>query len=422
MPEPSVLVIGAGPAGLCLARALSLRGLRVDVIELQPREAVAAPAADGREIALTQASMRILRELGAWERIDASLVSPLVAARVADGDAGRAGEGFGVDGGAFDREALGSLVANRDIRAAAWAMVENDERIRVHFEARVASVSTGSRLAEVVLEDGRRFEAPLLVAADSRFSSTRRALGVPVAMHDFGKTMLVCRVRLGRDHRGVAWEWFGEGQTRALLPLGDGLASAVLTVPGTEAARLRSLDAGAFSRELEERYRSRFGTMVLEGEVHAYPLVATWAHRFVGQRFALVGDAAVGMHPVTAHGFNLGLASVERLASSVADSMARHGDPAHPASLARYQRRHRAGCATLFLGTGLVVRVFTDDRPAVRPLRRAIIQAGRVLPPLRRALADALLDEGPVDPTLPQRLRRGFEVLRPRPPRAARLQ
>ena len=412
MPEPTVLVIGAGPAGLCLARALSLRGLRVDVFECQPRGAVAAPAADGREIALTQSSMRILRELGAWERIDPAAISPLLRARVADGEAGRS---FAVDAAPFGRDALGSLVANCDIRAAAWAVVEGDARIRVHFDARIASVATGSRRAELVLEDGRRFEAPLLVAADSRFSTTRRALGIPVAMHDFGKTMLVSRVRLGRPHEGVAWEWFGEGQTRALLPLRDGLASAVVTVTGAEAGRLKALDAEAFSRELEERYRGRFGTMALEGEVHAYPLVATWAHRFAGTRFALVGDAAVGMHPVTAHGFNLGLASVERLALAAADSMAAHGDPAHPALLARYQRRHRTGALPLFLGTGLVVRVFTDDRAPLRPLRRAIIQAGRALPPLRRALAATLLDDGPVDSSPLQRLRRGFEVLRPRP-------
>src|SRR5690606_15261600 len=119
----------------------------------------------------------------------------------------------------------------------------------------------------------------------------RRTLGIPVAMHDFGKTMLVCRVRLECAHGGVAWEWFGEGQTRALLPLNGQLASAVLTVTGAEAERLKAMDAAAFSQELQERYRGRFGTMALEGDVHAYPLVATWAHRFVGRRLALVGDA-----------------------------------------------------------------------------------------------------------------------------------
>lgn len=419
MSGTSILVIGAGPAGLSLARALSMRGFDVDVIERQAREPIAMPAADGREIALTRASLRILRELGILGRIDPARVSPLVRARVADGDAA---DGFEVDAAPFGHAALGGLVANSDIRAAAWAAVAGDPRIRVHFDARIASVATGPGNAEVLLEDGRRFQAPLLVAADSRFSSTRRALGIPVAMHDFGKTMLVCRVRPGRGHDGVAWEWFGQGQTRALLPLNDGLASAVLTVTGAEAERMQALSPSEFAAGLEARYQGRFGSMELEGEVHAYPLVATWAHRFVGTRFALVGDAAVGMHPVTAHGFNLGLASVERLATAVSDSMARHGDPAHPALLARYQRRHRVGSATLFLGTGLVVRVFTDDRAPVQPLRRAIMQAARALPPLRRALGDALLDDGPVDPTPLQRLRRGWEVLRPRAAAASRLQ
>src|SRR5690606_21757072 len=157
------------------------------------------PAADGREIALTRGSLRILGELGILARIDPAQVSPLVRARVADGDGA---DGFEVDATPFGHAALGALVANSDIRAAAWAAVADDPRVRVHFDAWIASVATGPDEAEVVLQDGRRFRAPLLVAADSRFSSTRRALGIPVAMHDFGKTMLVCRVRPARGHDG----------------------------------------------------------------------------------------------------------------------------------------------------------------------------------------------------------------------------
>src|SRR5690606_14421367 len=101
------------------------------------------------------------------------------------------------------------------------------------------------------------------------------------------------------------------------------------------------------------------------------------------------------------------------LAAAACEGVDRHGDPGHPAPLARYQRRHRAGCATLFLGTGRVVRVFTDDRPPARPLRRPIIGAGPALPPLRPALPGPLLHAGPVDPTPLQRLRRGLALLAP---------
>src|SRR5690606_10213590 len=69
MESEQVLVVGAGPAGLCVALALAARGMEVEVVERQRREALAMPAFDGREIALTHGSMRILRQLGVWDRI-----------------------------------------------------------------------------------------------------------------------------------------------------------------------------------------------------------------------------------------------------------------------------------------------------------------------------------------------------------------
>ena len=50
------------------------------------------------------------------------------------------------------------------------------------------------------------------------------------------------------------------------------------------------------------------------------------AQRFYGKRSALIGDAAVGMHPVTAHGFNLGLASADLLAKLVLEAEQRGQD------------------------------------------------------------------------------------------------
>ena len=54
--------------------------------------------------------------------------------------------------------------------------------------------------------------------------------------------------------------------------------------------------------------------MRLMGERHSYPLMAVHASSFFANRCALIGDAAVGMHPVTAHGFNLGLRGQATLA------------------------------------------------------------------------------------------------------------
>jgi ubiquinone biosynthesis UbiH/UbiF/VisC/COQ6 family hydroxylase len=387
----SVLIVGAGPAGLCLARALAVLELDVDIVERQPEESLAEPAFDGREIALSHGSMNILERLDIWRRIPEAEIHPLRRAYVSDG----LYEGFDVDADIFGKDRLGNFVSNHVIRAAAWQAVRDTRAVRVHAGAEVKAVERKGESFQVYLADGRQLTAALLVAADSRFSQTRRLLGVPVAMHDFGKTMLVCRLHHETPHEGVAREWFGRGQTRALLPLDEHTVSLVLTVTGQEAAELQALDEDAFARSIEGRLDRRLGAMRLVSVRHAYPLVATFAKRFAGPGFALVGDAAVGMHPVTAHGFNLGLASVDRLAAALGGALTRCRGVADPVALERYQRGHRAAALPLFLGTGMIVGLYTDDRALAQPLRHAAIGGMRRLRPLRDILAAAVVDAPP---------------------------
>ena len=67
--DTDVLIVGAGPAGLSLALALSHAGLHATVLEQQSLPALAQPAPDGREIALTQPSVQTLQRLGTWQRL-----------------------------------------------------------------------------------------------------------------------------------------------------------------------------------------------------------------------------------------------------------------------------------------------------------------------------------------------------------------
>lgn len=410
MEANNVAIIGAGPAGLCLSLALAQQGMQVDVIERQCVEMLAAPEFDGREIALTHASMRLLRTLGVWQHIQDGDISPIRRARIMDGTQA----GFVVDGSAFGQDHLGTLVSNHSIRAAAWKAVGQQPRIRVHADSPVESIACDEASASAHLADGRIFISRLLVAADSRFSTARRSMGIAAHMHDFGKSMLVCRMQHAASNAGTAWEWFGDGMTRALLPLGEHLSSAVLTLPDIEAQALQRLAPEEFAAEMAAHYQGRLGAMTLASTIHRYPLVATWSRRFVGKRFALAGDSAVGMHPVTAHGFNLGLASVEHLAQAAGDGMRRCNDPGDATMLARYQRRHRLSSAPMFAGTQMLLGIFAGEHAMLRPLRGAIMGAGKRLPMLRRALAAHLVDDAPRPMSFARHLRLAVEVLRPR--------
>lgn len=385
-----VIVIGAGPAGLCLARALDGSGLRVAVLERESEASLRAPKFDGREIALTQRSVRLLRELGLWARLPPDECHPLCGAHVFDAGVR---EPLKVGGG---DEPLGWLVPNHAIRAAAFDAVSVSQDLELHAGVRIAAVATGADDARVRLEDGRTFVARLIVAADGRFSETRRHVGIPARMHDFGRAMLVCRVTHERPHDDTAWEWFDRGQTLARLPLGRATpsgcrSSVVLTLPAARMRDLQSMDDAAFAAEIARRFHGRLGAVSDPGERHVYPLVGAWATRFAGTRVALLGDAAVGMHPVTAHGFNLGLLGVERLAAELRGAGV-GGDPGDPARLARYERGHQFATAPLQLATRGIVVLFTDDRAPIRALRAGVLRASAGFPPFRHLLAAFLSD------------------------------
>lgn len=390
-----VVVIGAGPAGLCFARSLVGTGLRVLVVERLPESTLADPPFDGREIALTHRSVRLLQQLDVWPRIPDAEIAPLRDACVHDGISGPVMHLDSRDGGL---QQLGYLVPNHLIRRAAYEAVKDSAQVTLLTDMQVAGLRTDDRGAELQLADGRSIDARLVVAADSRFSDSRRAMGIGAALHDFGKTMLVCRMAHEHPHDQIAREHFDYGATIALLPLPGNCSSVVLTQTARRIEALQQADPADFAREIEQRLRHRLGAMELVSTRHSYPLVAVWAERFVATRYALIGDAAVGMHPVTAHGFNLGLLGADTLAAAIARAAAQGGDIGNARLLSDYESRHRRAGRPLYLATNAIVGLYTDDRLPARIARRAVLRIGQRVAPLRKALVAGLSEAAPARP------------------------
>jgi 2-polyprenyl-6-methoxyphenol hydroxylase-like FAD-dependent oxidoreductase len=134
---------------------------------------------------------------------------------------------FDTDGSGQDR--LGHLVSNHLIRRALFEAVEGQAGLDLLTGVGIEAARTGADGARLDLADGRCLRGRLLVAADSRFSFVREQLGIGAQVNRLGRAMLVCRLAHEGDHEGVATEWFDDEQTIAMLPLGPGMSSAVLT-------------------------------------------------------------------------------------------------------------------------------------------------------------------------------------------------
>lgn len=389
--KTDIAIVGGGPAGLCLARALDGLGLNIRLFERSDRDTLAQPDEDGREIALTHTSRRLLETLGLWSRLPPEDISELRDAAVFDGESEQPMRISHEDG---DSDCLGWLVPNHRIREAAFAAAVEQDGLDIETGVSVESTAVDESGRRLILADGREVHARLVIAADSRFSNLRRAAGIGARLRDFGRSMLLARVELERDHNQVAWEWFAYANTQALLPLNGQRASVVITLPHERARRLSRLSEQDFNREVTELYRGRLGAMKLCGKRHLYPLVGVWPDRLVTDNLAAVGDAAVGMHPVTAHGFNLGLSSIEILSAELSQALAKGLDPSNPATLAAYQRRQRLASLPLYLATSSIVSLYTSNQLPARVLRRGVLRMASRIAPFRRGIANQLTGKG----------------------------
>lgn len=385
--ESDIVIVGAGPAGLSLAASLSGNGLAITLVERQPMAQLADPPFDGREIALTHRSVRILDELSVWGALAAGEAAPLRKAQVLNG---RSPFVLGIEPREGIEGLLGWLVPNHRIRRELHSVVSSLPDVQILAGADLAWIRADTARIEIRLGDGRMLRPRLLVGADSRMSTVRDMLGIAASVRRTGRSMLVCRMEHEQDHRRTATEWFDHHQTLALLPLIGRTSSAVITLPSHEAERLAALSATAFETEVTRRFAGRMGRMRLASTRHLYPLTVTWSRRFVGDRAALVGDAAVGMHPVTAHGFNLGLLGQHGLAKELLRSIGRNRDPGGAGPLARYERLHRLACRPIYDATNALTGLYTREGPVSRAARSMFLLTAQQLPFVRRGVGALL--------------------------------
>ena len=386
-----ILVVGAGPAGLSFAAELAGSGLKITLIEKSPLEILQNPPYDGREIALTHLSREIMQRLGMWDLIPKDEIYPLRDAKVLNGQSDyqlhfpqptqARGE---------PADCLGYLISNHNIRKAAYEVVSKLENVTILTGTGVKEVKTSEDEAQIILENGEVLSGRLLLAADSRFSQTRRQLGISSDMHDYSRTMFVCRMKHTLSNQHTAYECFHYGRTIALLPLEEHLTNTVITVDSDKADTIKKMSPEELAASVKEQLKGRLGDMELVSTIHNYPLVGMIAQRFYGKRSALIGDAAVGMHPVTAHGFNLGLASADLLAKLVLEAEQRGQDIGAKSLLEKYSTKHMLHAHPIYHGTNMLLKLFTNETAPAKLLRGLVLRASNNFPPLKKLITKQL--------------------------------
>ncbi len=385
-----ISIIGSGPVGLCLAKALSLLDLKICIIDQQTQSTLASPLDDGREVAITHLSKKILSELGSWDLIDTNAVSLIKEAKVING---LSPYSLHFSHQETDQETLGYLIPNRLIKAAAYQAVSELDNVDCLTETVAKEFLIKEDGVSLTLDNGKTITSDLLVAADGRLSGSRRQMGIPSEVKDFGKTVIVCKMEHEKPHQNIAYECFHYGRTLAVLPMAGNFSSIVITIASNKANDILNLANDDFNTDIQERFNHRLGDMTVSGEKFSYPLFASHADYFHSERFVLVGDASVGMHPVTAHGFNLGLRGSFNLMNIISKALNSGTDPYFSKTvLEEYNKKHQLVTRPLYYGTNLIVDLYNSDRLTAKLLRRAALRFGNNFWPVKKLIMNQLTE------------------------------
>ena len=385
MRDHDIVIGGGGLSGLVLARTLAMAlgdGVRIAVIDPE------APGVrtDPRSYALSAGSRRLLEAIGVWPAIatDAQPVRGIDITDSALTDAIRPIL-LSYDTAVDDGEPGMWIVPAATLHRAVAAAVEDFSGVTLMRAAAVglASDTAGST---VTLSEGGNLRAGLVVACDGRQSPLREAAGIKTVNWHYAQTGIVTTVRHERPHGGRAIQHFLPGGPFAILPMTGNRSCVTWTEEEGEAQRLLALDDAGFLGALEQRFGHRLGALELVGPRAGWPLAMHLARELIAPRFALVGDAVRGVHPIAGQGFNLGLRDVAALSECVVDAVRVGLDVGDATSLERYARWRRFDGAASAAAFSALNTLFSQDNALLRSVRDAGLGVVDRLPALKRIL------------------------------------
>jgi len=363
-----VIIAGGSHIGMSLGVALKMAVPQLDVMVVE-----AAPQGawrkDPRAFAIAAATVRMLRVLEIWEAIEAE-AQPIHDMIITDsrlGDPVRP-TFLTFAGDVLPGEAFAYMVENKHVNAALHQRAE-EVGLVVRQATKLDSFDIDGARAAVRLDDGSQFVAPLIIGADGVRSKMREMAGIQSLHWPYGQMGLVCTVAHERDHHGRAIEHFLPAGPFAILPLRGNRCSLVWNESEAQARRLMQCDDLLFEMEVEQRFGHHLGALEVEGERRAFPFGLTLARDFVRPRFALIGDAAHAIHPISGQGLNLGFRDVAALAEIIVETYRLGLDIGSLVALERYQGWRRFETVRMGITTDLLNRLFSNDNALLRGLR-----------------------------------------------------
>jgi 2-octaprenyl-6-methoxyphenol hydroxylase len=378
MERHDVIIQGGGLVGMTLALALDRQGFSVAVVDPMPQAEALDAGFDGRASAIASASWNMLDALGLAD----TLRPQGCAIRRIEVRDGLSREALDFTVGS-EEDPLGVMLENRVLRAV-LADASRKSGVTLCIPDRAVSTERDAHRVTVTLASGRVLTGALMVAAEGRKSPTRDEAGFATANWSYDHVAIISAFDHSEPHHNVAHEIFYPAGPFALLPLNPGTRSGLVwSVSRKDAPGMLALSERAFLAEVEKRSGGLLGMIEPCAPRSGYPLSFHHTAKMTGERLALAGDAAHGMHPIAGQGLNLGFRDVAALVEVLVDGARLGLDPGDAQTLKRYETWRSLDALSVSVATDLLNRLFGLPGKPARAVRRFGLAAVQRISPLK---------------------------------------
>jgi len=305
-----VIIVGNGMAGASLACALAPLNLRIAIVDknLQGKMTARAEKLDGRKIALSFGSYKILQRFNVWQHLKNSSTA-IKQVHVSQKNKFGAARIRATDVWA---ETLGYVVAAEKLNQALYATLVDHQNVNWFCPATLEAINLEKQPYITIKQrdKSRKLTAKLIVASDGVLSASRHLLDMAVTEKDYRQTALVTSVQLNHQHDNIAYQRFVDDGVLAMLPMQQQTYGIVYTGTHDHIAKIMQLDDTALLNKLQQQFGYRLGRFEKLGERSTYPIKMIIATEQTQPGFLLLGNAAHNISPIAAQGFNLALQDI----------------------------------------------------------------------------------------------------------------
>ena len=332
--------------------------------------------------------------------------------------------------GSGSSKTIAYMTENLNLTSGLLKRIEELGSVDIFDNSRVENIGFGEETEDmdlrewpvVQLSGGQSLTARLLVGADGANSPVRSFAGIESRGWDYGRHGVVATLKLegdgwGGEYNKIAYQRFLPTGPVAMLPLPGNFATLVWSTTPANASLLKSLDPKDFiamvnaafrlspvdiaymhsqgqGQDDEFAWRAKHTPIdpetipqavvgVQDGTVASFPLKLRHADTYIGERVALVGDAAHTIHPLAGQGLNQGQGDVQSLVKAIQYAVSHGQDLGAQMWLESYNSERYAANHVLLGVCDKLHKLYSVESGPLVPLRSVGLKAVNALGPLK---------------------------------------